>query len=108
MLKYDWSSHSLGKKILDESYKTDHRDLSALWGLALLSELQSNYLDAIKYRNLIAQFDPWNAKNYVQLLYDYSTLGDKQAASKILERIEYFASNTDEAKKARQLLNSLN
>ena len=99
----DYGEYDLGKKILDQSYKSDARDLSTLWGLALYHEIQGNFSEGIRYRTKIEKLDPWNVKNYLQFLNDYIRLNDRPNAERILKKINDFAGKTEEGKQANSL-----
>lgn len=104
----DYQEYNLGKSQLEISYKSDPRDLSTLWGLALLNEIQGNFSEGIKFRIMIEELDPWNAKNYLQLLNDYLKTNDKNNARDVLKKINSFAANTDEGKQANILFTTSN
>ena len=57
---------------------------------------QPNY-----YRRIIAEKNPWNAKNYLQLGINYRETGDIENMQKMLAKIESFASDTDVYSKAK-------
>lgn len=85
-------------------YNQDPRNLDYLKGLAYLSEYNGDIEGAINYRIKIAQFDPWNAPNYLELVKLSKKLGDLNNAEKYLERILEFAGETELAKSAQELL----
>ena len=51
-------------------------------------------------RKSIEKLDPWNAKNYLQLMILYNTVGDVTNAQLTLDKILSFAPDTNEAKSA--------
>lgn len=75
-------------------YESDPRSLEFLRWLALYEVEQNNFKKAIDYRNKIAELDPWNANNYLDLGVLYKTIGDEKNSTKMLERIKQFAQNT--------------
>jgi tetratricopeptide (TPR) repeat protein len=85
---------------LEKSYADNPRNLDTLNLLAGLSEELGLTSDAIKYRQSIAKFDPWNAKNYLRLGNLYKFIGDKEKMDKTRNKILSFASQTDEGKAA--------
>ena len=104
----DYQEYDYGKATLDTAFKLDSRDLSTLWGLALFNEIQGNFTVAINFRLMIEKYDPWNAKNFLQLLNDYLKVNDTKNAELTLKKINSFAANTDEGKQANTLINSTN
>ncbi len=85
---------------LEKSYADNPRNLDTLNILAGLSEELGLTSDAIKYRQSIAKFDPWNAKNYLRLGNLYKFMGDKEKMDKTRNKILSFASQTNEGKAA--------
>ena len=85
---------------LEKSYADNPRNLDTLNILAGLSEELGATTDAIKYRELIAKFDPWNAKNYLRLGNLYKFIGNKEKMDETKNKILTFASKTSEGKAA--------
>jgi O-antigen ligase len=93
-----------GMKVLDESIKEDPRNLDALLTLSQFNEQMGNLDKANMYRRQIAKYDPWNASNYLQLGRNFKALGDFSQMSLMREKINSFASKTQEAIQANSEL----
>lgn len=78
----------------------DPRNLDYLSSLALLSEAQGDYKFSIVKRNEISRFDPWNARNYLELGKDYKMTGQLAEMENCKRIILEFAPNSIEAKLA--------
>lgn len=74
------------------------RNLYAQDAVALLSHELNDFVSEIQARTKIAELDPWNAKNYLQMLVLYKGAGDMVNAKFMSDKIQSFASNTPEAK----------
>lgn len=74
--------------------ESDPRALEFLRWLALYEVEQANYQQAIYFRNKIAELDPWNANNYLDLGVLYKAIGDQENTAKMLVKISQFAPNT--------------
>ena len=69
------------------------------------TEQQMNKLsNAIAIRNQITNLDPWNANNYLMLMMLYKNNGEIDKARLVKENIMSFASNTQVANKAEEIL----
>jgi DNA-binding SARP family transcriptional activator len=66
--------------------------------LAIQFTEQKNLKMAITYREKLASIDPWNGKNYLQLMFLYKSSGDIENATLAKDRILSFAPETNEAK----------
>ena len=73
---------------------------------ALTYEQINNMPKAIAYREKIAQFDPWNASNYLALGRDYKLQGNLVKSNAMLDKILSFASTNAIAKQANEELKS--
>lgn len=89
----------------DQAYNTvkeivykNPRNLYALDAEVLLSNQLNNPLIEIDARKKIAKLDPWNAKNYLQLMLLYKTSGNLVNAQEMRDKILSFAAQTEEAK----------
>ncbi len=82
------------------------RNLYALNAVAILSTELNDSTSAIEAREKIKDLDPWNAKNYLQLMLLYKAIGDNQNAVLMKEKIMSFAAQTNEAKIASEELNN--
>jgi hypothetical protein len=80
-----------GLAIAKKIYNDDPRNLDAINGLALVSEQLGNFPDAIFYRLKMAELDPWNAVNYLELGKDYKASGDPLKSRAMLDKILSFS-----------------
>jgi putative inorganic carbon (hco3(-)) transporter len=81
---------------------SDSRNYDALNGLALLSEHDKSFPEAIIYRRKMILLDPWNYQNLLLLGEDLKKVGDVAGAKQMLQRIYAFASSTPEAAIAKR------
>jgi O-antigen ligase len=89
-----------GLDVLKEVIEIDPRNLDALNSLAEFNQQLGNLEAVNKYRLEIAQYDPFNATNFLQLGRNYKSLGDMVKMNEMLVKIISFAPNTEEAKQA--------
>jgi O-antigen ligase len=89
-----------GLDVLKEVIERDPRNLDALIALSEFSQQIGNLDEIIKYRSQIAQYDPFNATNYLQLGRIYKALGDLVKMNEMRLKIMSFAPETEEAKQA--------
>jgi tetratricopeptide (TPR) repeat protein len=94
-----------GLNVLKEVIKSDPRNLDALIALAEFNQQNCNLDEVNKYRLQIAQHDPLNAANYLQLGRNYRTVGDLAKMNEMRVKIMSFAPDTEEAKQANLELN---
>jgi O-antigen ligase len=87
-------------RVANELVKSNPRNLYALDGVALLSRELKNPTAEIEARKSIEKLDPWNGKNYLQLMILYKAAGDITNAQLMLDKILSFAPDTNEAKSA--------
>ena len=87
-------------RIANELVKSNPRNLYALDAVALLSREIKDPTAEIQARKSIEKLDPWNGKNYLQLLILYKATGDITNAQLMLDKILSFAPDTNEAKSA--------
>lgn len=87
-------------RVANELVKSNPRNLYALDAVALLSREIKDPTAEIKARKSIEKLDPWNGKNYLQLMILYKAAGDITNAQLMLDKILSFAPNTNEAKSA--------
>ena len=85
--------------------KKDPRNLDVLRVLAEYEKSNYDVSKEIKYRNQIADLDPWNAVNYFDLGKLYKQQGDVINALRMREKILSFASNTTVGNLAKVELN---
>jgi len=90
--------------IVDNLLIDDPRNQNMLNTRAALSEFMREYKKAIEFRKLIEKYDPWNAKNYLQLGVDYKNLSDFESMLVYKEKILNFAPDSEEAKIAITVL----
>jgi O-antigen ligase len=90
--------------IISNLHKNDPKNPDYMQGLASFEELRKNIPNAISIRNEISKGDPWNSSNYLKLLVLYKDSGDLVNASAMKDKILSFASNTEIAKTASEIL----
>jgi tetratricopeptide (TPR) repeat protein len=86
----------------EEAYKEinklliqDPINLNYLNGLCVLLSIDNKKDEEIEIRKKIATIDPWNAKNYFNLMVIYQDTGDLSSALAIKSKIMSFASQTE-------------
>jgi O-antigen ligase len=89
-------------RIANELVKSHPRNLYALDALALLSREIKDPIAEIQARKNIEKLDPWNGKNYLQLMILYKAAGDITNTQLMLDKILSFAPDTNEAKSATE------
>jgi O-antigen ligase len=94
-----------GLGVLKEVIDRDPRNLDALTALAEFNQQLGNLDEIIKYRLQIAEYDPFNATNYLQLGRSYKLTGDLAKMNEMRVKIMSFAPETEEAKQANLELN---
>jgi O-antigen ligase len=94
-----------GLDVLKEVIESDPRNLDALTSLAEFNQQLGNLDEIIKYRLQIAEYDPFNATNYLQLGRSYKLNGDLAKMNEMRVKILSFAPDTEEAKQASLELN---
>ena len=87
-------------RVATELVKSNPRNLYALDAVALLSRELKDPTAEIEARKSIEKLDPWNGKNYLQLMILYKAAGDVTNAQLMLDKILSFAPDTNEAKSA--------
>ena len=87
-------------RVANELAMNNPRNLYVLDAVALLSRELKDPLAEIQVRKSIEKLDPWNGKNYLQLLILYKATGDITNAQVMLDKILSFAPDTNEAKSA--------
>jgi tetratricopeptide (TPR) repeat protein len=93
-------------EIVKNLVEENPRNLYALDAVAILSTELNDSTSAIESRKKIIDIDPWNAKNYLQLMLLYKAIGDTQNAVLMKEKIMSFAAQTNEAKIASEEMNN--
>jgi tetratricopeptide (TPR) repeat protein len=93
-----------GMKVLEDIANYDPRNLDNLNYLADYNQ-QLNRLEASnKYRLMVADQDPWNTRNYLQLGRNYKSLGNYTEMNEMLSKINSFDQISEESKAARSEL----
>ena len=87
-------------RVANELVRDNSRNLYALDAVALLSREINDPIAEIQARKSITKLDPWNGKNYLQLMILYKAAGDLTNAQLMLDKILSFAPDTNEAKSA--------
>ena len=82
----------------------DPKNLDYIRPLAILFEKSNDVVNAVKFRNLIAKYDPWNAENYLFLGLNYKSVGDFESMDEMRKRIIEIAPNHSIATSANELL----
>jgi O-antigen ligase len=77
------------QKILED----DYRNLDSLNLLASIYEESGDFIKAITIRNKMAEFDPWNAVNYVGLAQLYKLTNQIEEMDSVVTKIMSFAGN---------------
>jgi hypothetical protein len=102
-------AYDMGYK--DEAYLSVSKSLASdpinpefLNGMVFLERSRNNTTNEILLRNRIAATDPWNAANYLELLKIYKNSGDLVKAEAMKAKIFSFASGTDIAKTAEEII----
>lgn len=104
MSLYDSGEKTAAVEQVQSLLKRDPRNLDFLGWLAWQSESDLKYTDSIQFRLDIAQYDPWNATNYLNLGLLYKEIGDIQNSIKMKEKIMSFAQFTSIGSMAREKL----
>jgi len=89
---------------VDQLLKQDPRDLDFLRAKAFLSESTGDVDLAIKNRELIAEYDPWNFPNIIELGKLYAKINMTQESNRLYREVITYAPNTLVAKTALELL----
>jgi hypothetical protein len=85
-------------------YSQDSRNLEYLQWLATYETNANNYKSAINFRELITQYDPWNAENFLQLGLLYKSEGKLEKSQEMLAIIMSFAGKNEIARIAQEKL----
>jgi len=79
------------KKIIN----ANERDLQTYEVLSRIFENQNNYSEAIKYREKIVLYDPWNTLNYLKLGRLFKQVGNYSEMKDCLIKINSFAASSE-------------
>lgn len=93
-----------GMKVLEDIAIYDPRNLDNLNYLADYNQQLNRLEVSNKYRLIVAEQDPWNTRNYLQLGRNYKALGNYKEMNKMLSKINSFDQISDESKAARSEL----
>jgi hypothetical protein len=74
-------------------YDEDPKNLDYIRSLAMIAEKNNDYNTAIKFRKLIAEYDPWNAENFLLLGLNYKLIGEFTSMNTMLDKIVKIAPN---------------
>jgi len=109
--KYRASFYAYDMGLINDAYNSVSKSLASdpinpefLNGMVFLERSRNNAAKEILLRIRIAATDPWNAPNYLELLKLYKASGDLVNAETMKAKILSFASGTDIAKTAGQIL----
>ena len=91
----DYGEESLGLQTLNSVLASDKRNLNALSALSAYYELKGNLEQAINIRKQIEKYDPWNAKNDLQIARDYKFLNKSLSANEYANKGLSYAANSD-------------
>lgn len=101
---YDMGYRDEAYAAVSKSLASDPINPEFLNGMVFLERSRNNTTNEILLRNRIAKTDQWNAANYLELLKLYKTSGDLVSAEAMKAKILSFASGTDIAKTAEDLI----
>lgn len=71
----------------------DPKNLDYIRSLAMIAEKNNDHNTAIKFRKLIAEYDPWNADNFLLLGLNYKLIGEFTSMNTMLDKIVEIAPN---------------
>ena len=74
-------------------YVKDPKNLDYIRSLAMIAEKNNDNNTAIKFRKLIAEYDPWNADNFLLLGLNYKVIGEFTSMNTMLDKIVKIAPN---------------
>lgn len=97
----DYGLTNLGLESLKKLLVSNPRNQDYLNALAFYSEKNGNLIEALEYRKKLGKFDPYNAKNYLQMGRTYKYLGDYNNMNLMREKILSFAAETDVGQSAK-------
>jgi tetratricopeptide (TPR) repeat protein len=91
-----------GIKLLES---LDPINLDVLNSLAIISQENGEFVISINFREKIANIDPWNAENYLNLVKLYKQVNNENSARSTYNKIISFAPNSEPAIQAGNILN---
>ena len=95
-----------GMEELEKLLKNDPRNLDYLLALVNFVESERNFEKSIILRKQIRIYDPWNAKNILQLANAYKAMNENEKTNELLREILKFAPQTPEGTQAKIELTS--
>ena len=93
----------LGLSMFKDILARDPRRHDAATFISSIYEQQKKYSDAITYRNIVRNLNPYGADSLLELTKDYKAIGDTEAAKKIANEIIAMAPGTQIAKDAAKI-----
>jgi O-antigen ligase len=99
-LMLDLGMSNEGLQELDNLQKIDPRKIDTLQVLALQLRKQSNLREELIYRELISQLDPFNTKNYQELIKLNLLIGETSTAKAYLNTVKKYDPNWIELNKS--------
>ena len=79
--------------VLEKVRIADPYNLDAITLLSSYYEMSNQVPKAISMRKVLAELDPWNSENYIQMAFDYKFIGDKINQKIYLDKALSFASS---------------
>ena len=79
--------------VLEKVRIDDPHNLDAITLLSSYYEMSNQVPKAISMRRVLAELDPWNSENYIQMAFDYKFIGDKINQKIYLDKALSFASS---------------
>ena len=101
---YDMGYKEESYKVFSDLIEKDPINPDFLRGKVFIEESRNNFKEVISTREQISKVDPWNADNYLQLIKLYIANNDLPKAIEMQEKILNFASGTQIAKTAKEIL----
>jgi O-antigen ligase len=101
---YDMGYKEESYKVFSDLIEKDPINPDFLRGKVFIEESRNNLKEVISTREQISKVDPWNADNYLQLIKLYIANNDLPKAMEMQEKILNFASGTQIAKTAKEIL----
>jgi O-antigen ligase len=84
--------------------EADPRNISGNHMLAYAYDVGGNFKEAIKYREMLVEVEPWKTKNMTDLVHDYVVTKQLRKAKDLAAHIEKLSPGSDDAKTAAQLI----
>lgn len=103
---FDMGYRDKAYEVLADLLRSDPKNPDFLRGAVAFEESRNNVSNVIALRRQISVIDPWNADNLLQLLKIYKSNGDVLNANAVRDKIISFASGTEIAKTAVEIMSS--